>query len=90
MKSDLVLHSWITAEASMVLPAAHQHCTKHTVNLRTGSWYSVHPDDRAVWDVRVYPMLDGLMLRYPLSSDCAFFPYLAKVVVIKLGQLSNS
>jgi len=85
MKSGLVLHSSTIADASMVLPVAHQRRNPTTVTILTGSWYSVHPDDRAVRDVRVYPMLDGLMLRYPLSSDCALFPYLAKAIVIKLG-----
>ena len=71
------------ADASMVLPVAHQRRNPTTVAVLTGSWYSVDPDDGTVRDIGVYPMFDGLVLCYPLGSGRAFAPYLAEAVMIE-------
>ena len=77
------------ADASMVLPVVHQRQTINTVGTQTGSWYSIHPDDWAVRDIRLYPMLDCLVLCYPPGSGRALCSYFAEALMVELRLLSN-
>ena len=77
------------ADASMVLPVAHQRQIFSKVRRQTGSWYPIHPDDWAVRNIRVYPMLDCLVLCYPPCSGRALCSYFAEALMVELRLLSN-
>jgi uncharacterized membrane protein YjdF len=84
MKSDLDLHSSMTADASIVLPVIRQRATMVIVMISTCSWYPIDPYDRAVWYVRMSPMLDCLVLCYPPSRGRALCSCLAEFLMIDL------